>query len=162
LRERPRRAGSDHLRVALFVALCALEGNGLCRAARGAIRGALGVATKVAVEVPRVRRDVISTTIDFDNDRRGELPKRSNGSDCKSDGLCLRRFESCTPHSDSKTSQGISVLGLRTANLRTAKNWERRKLRTATSEGRIGIRDPKSAIGNRVCGYSAFAGVAQW
>ena len=30
--------------------------------------------------------------------KRGELPKRSNGSDCKSDGLCLRRFESYRAH----------------------------------------------------------------
>ena len=29
---------------------------------------------------------------------RGEFPERSKGSDCKSDGLFLRRFESCTPH----------------------------------------------------------------
>ena len=29
---------------------------------------------------------------------RGEFPERSKGSDCKSDGLLLRRFESCTPH----------------------------------------------------------------
>ena len=28
----------------------------------------------------------------------GGLPKRSNGTDCKSVGSCLRRFESCTPH----------------------------------------------------------------
>jgi hypothetical protein len=29
---------------------------------------------------------------------RGEFPERSKGSDCKSDGFFLRRFESCTPH----------------------------------------------------------------
>ena len=28
----------------------------------------------------------------------GGLPKRSNGTDCKSVGSCLRRFESSTPH----------------------------------------------------------------
>ncbi len=31
--------------------------------------------------------------------KKGEFPERSKGSDCKSDGLCLRRFESCTPQS---------------------------------------------------------------
>jgi hypothetical protein len=28
----------------------------------------------------------------------GGVPERSNGLDCKSSGLCLRRFESCLPH----------------------------------------------------------------
>ena len=28
----------------------------------------------------------------------GEVPKRSNGTDCKSVGICLRRFESCHSH----------------------------------------------------------------
>ena len=30
--------------------------------------------------------------------RIGEIPKRSNGADCKSVGIRLRRFESCSPH----------------------------------------------------------------
>jgi hypothetical protein len=28
----------------------------------------------------------------------GEIPKRPTGTDCKSVDLCLRRFESCSPH----------------------------------------------------------------
>ena len=39
----------------------------------------------------------------------GELPKRSNGSDCKSDGLCLRRFESCTPQCKKVESLELRV-----------------------------------------------------
>ena len=29
---------------------------------------------------------------------QGGFPERPKGSDCKSDGYYLRRFESCTPH----------------------------------------------------------------
>jgi hypothetical protein len=28
----------------------------------------------------------------------GEIPKWPTGADCKSAGVCLRRFESCSPH----------------------------------------------------------------
>jgi hypothetical protein len=31
----------------------------------------------------------------------GQVAKRSNASDCKSDGSCLRRFESSPAHGDS-------------------------------------------------------------
>ena len=36
---------------------------------------------------------------------RGEFPERSKGSDCKSDGFSLRRFESCTPHSQERWNE---------------------------------------------------------
>ena len=39
----------------------------------------------------------------------GEFPERSKGSDCKSDGLCLRRFESCTPHFPPGRSTVLAV-----------------------------------------------------
>ena len=31
----------------------------------------------------------------------GEMPERPKGADCKSAGVCLRRFESFSPHSAS-------------------------------------------------------------
>ena len=41
----------------------------------------------------------------------GGLPKRSNGSDCKSDGLGLRRFESYTPHSIERSLEEFEEYG---------------------------------------------------
>ena len=38
--------------------------------------------------------------------KQGEFPERSKGSDCKSDGFCLRRFESCTPQSHPNPGPG--------------------------------------------------------
>ena len=34
----------------------------------------------------------------FDHKRKGEIAKRPNATDCKSVDLCLRRFESFSPH----------------------------------------------------------------
>ncbi len=36
----------------------------------------------------------------------GELPEWPMGTDCKSVGECLRRFESCTPHQTASIAQG--------------------------------------------------------
>ncbi len=37
--------------------------------------------------------------------RRGEIPKRPKGADCKSVGSCLRRFESSSPHQPRARAQ---------------------------------------------------------
>ncbi len=44
--------------------------------------------------------------------KQGEFPERSKGSDCKSDGFCLRRFESCTPQSRHQAVPPSTVAGV--------------------------------------------------
>ena len=39
----------------------------------------------------------------------GQVAKRSNASDCKSDGSCLRRFESSPAHGDFEGKSRASV-----------------------------------------------------
>ena len=66
----------------------------------------------------------------------GEIPKRSNGADCKSVGISLRRFESCSPHTNKvryilyqhirKTISGSSSVGRASAFQAEGRGFESR------------------------------------
>ena len=54
-------------------------------------------------ELGKIKKNIILLTFELNRQKivsfkYGGIPKRSTGADCKSVDLCLRRFESCSPH----------------------------------------------------------------